>query len=46
MRVVHMSGYADSPSAYPGSPQGTFFEKPVVPESFLRGLRKVLTQAR
>lgn len=44
MAVLYMSGYADVASVQPGMLEGAFFEKPIVPHSFLRGLREVIAR--
>ena len=45
MCALYMSGYADSASAYQGMLEGAYFDKPVVPHTFLRGLRELLAKA-
>jgi len=42
MRVLYLSGRADSAVEDRTAIEGAFFEKPVVPDSFLRGVREVL----
>jgi len=42
MRVLYLSGYADSAIVDRAALTGAFLEKPVVPDAFLRGVRAVL----
>ena len=42
IRVLYLSGYADGAMANRGALADAFFEKPVVPDTFLRGVRAVL----
>jgi two-component system cell cycle sensor histidine kinase/response regulator CckA len=45
MGVLYLSGYADNAVADRGALGGAFLDKPVTPDSFLRGVREVLGQA-